>query len=113
MATHTVTIAGRCARSVSDYGLFGAGVQVHWLRKGGYAATGTFSSRSSTAGPARPQWQTLTAQTALPTGTRDRLRDALGRHADARRELVGLAAVAARRRDREPGRALHPVPRAA
>ena len=40
----------------------------------------------------------------------DRLRHALGRHPAARRQLVCLAARRRGRGDREPGRALHPVP---
>ncbi len=69
VATHTVTIERAMRPAVSDYGLFGAGVQVHWLRQGDYAAAGTFSSRTLDAGPGAAQWQTLTAQTALPSGT--------------------------------------------
>ena len=41
---------------VSDYGLFGASVKVHWLRMGSYAATGTFTSRVLDSGPGANDW---------------------------------------------------------
>jgi hypothetical protein len=69
VATHTGTITRLMRPAASDYGLFGAGVQVNWLRQGGYAASGTFTSRTLDSGPGANQWQTLTAQTDLPSGT--------------------------------------------
>ena len=97
--------------AASDYGLFGAGVQVYWLRQGGYANSGTFSSRTLDAGPGAAQWQTLTGAGRAAERHPDRLRHPLRRHPAARRQLVRVAARGRRRGDRQPGRALHPVPR--
>ena len=44
------------------------------LRQGGYAAAGTFTSRTLDSGPGASQWQSLTAQTDLPSGTQSGLR---------------------------------------
>jgi hypothetical protein len=69
VATHNGTIAGPMRPVVSDYRAFGAGVHVQWLRQGTYATSGTFTSRVLDSGPAASKWQTLTAQTTIPTGT--------------------------------------------
>ena len=68
VATHTVTIDRLMRPAASDYGLSGAGVHVYWVRQGGYAGSGTFSSRTLDAGPGAAQWQTLTGQATLPSG---------------------------------------------
>ncbi|HEU0023995.1 MAG TPA: DUF4082 domain-containing protein [Thermoleophilaceae bacterium] len=68
VATHNVAIAGPMRPVVSDFGPFGAGVEVHWLRQGAYDATGTFTSRVLDAGGAS-EWQALAAQSTLPSGT--------------------------------------------
>ncbi len=53
----------------SDFGLFGAAVRVDWIRMGGYSTTGTMTSRVLDSGPGANQWQTLTSQRSLPTGS--------------------------------------------
>ena len=112
VATHSVTIDRLMRPAASDYGLFGAGVQVRLAAPGRLRRPPARSPRAcSTAGPARPPWQTLTAQAAVPGRHADRLRHPLGRHAAARRRLVGVAARGRGRSDREPGGPLHPVPR--
>ena len=68
-------------------------------------ACSTAARAPASGRPSRPR-------PTLPAGTGIDLRDALGRHADAGRELVGVAERRRRRRHRQPGRPLHPVPRA-
>jgi uncharacterized protein DUF4082/concanavalin A-like lectin/glucanase superfamily protein/galactose oxidase-like protein/Big-like domain-containing protein/purple acid phosphatase-like protein/Kelch motif protein len=65
----TDPIEGPLRPVFSDFGLFGAVARVDWLRMGGYAASGTTTSRVLDSGPGANQWQTLTAQRTLPTGT--------------------------------------------
>jgi hypothetical protein len=69
LATHPAAISSLMRPVVSDYGLSGAAVEVHWLRQGGYPATGTFVSRTLDSGPGAAEWQMLSSQTALPAGT--------------------------------------------
>ncbi len=94
----------------SDYSVFGAAVRVDWLREGGYASNGTFTSRPLDSGPGSADWTTLTSQADLPTGTRCELRDALRCDQGAGRQLVAMAGGATRWRRKQPERALHPVP---
>ena len=111
VATHTSTIDAEMRPIISDYGTFGAGVRVHWLRQGPYGASGTFTSRSLDGGPGARVWGTLTATTDLPTGTAISYQTRSGGTKRARRELVGMAGRRRRRRDQLARRALHPVPR--
>jgi hypothetical protein len=69
VATHPVTISQDMRPVVSDYGIFGAGVRVHWLRQGSYTATGTFTSRVLDGGATTNVWQSLASTRDLPTGT--------------------------------------------
>jgi hypothetical protein len=69
VATHSVSIAAQLRPIVSDFRAFGAGVRVDWLRQGGYATTGTFTSRVLDGGPGTASWQTLAAQSTVPSGT--------------------------------------------
>ena len=66
----------------------------------------------STAARAPTTGSTLTATRTLPAGTAITYQTRTGATRDAGRDLVGLAERRRRRRDRQPGRALHPVPRA-
>ena len=75
----------------------------YWLRQGGYASRGTFSSRTLDAGPGAAQWQTLTGAGRASQRRPDRLRHPLRRHPVARRQLVRMAARGRRRR-RSPAR---------
>ena len=89
----------------SDYGIFGAGVQVHWLRQGDYAderhvhlaaarqraRRGRLADAHRTRRPCPPA-----PQIAFETRS--------GATLDAGRELVGVADRRRRRRDRQPGR---------
>ena len=98
--------------AASDYGLFGAGVQVHWLRQGGYAGTRhvqlAHARRRARRGPVA---DAHAPRPRCPSGTQIAYDTRSGATAAARRRLVGMAARGRRRRDRQPGRALHPVPR--
>ena len=67
--TQTDTIDGPLRPVFSDYGLFGAAARVDWLRMGSYAAAGTMTSRVLDSGPGANQWQTLTSQRTLPSGS--------------------------------------------
>jgi hypothetical protein len=69
VATHSVSIAAQLRPIVSDFRAFGAGVRVDWLRQGGYATAGTFTSRVLDGGPGTASWQTLVAQSTVPSGT--------------------------------------------
>ena len=69
VATHAIDIDTEMRPVVSDFGQFGAGVRVHWLRQGAYAASGTFTSRVIDAGPGANTWTTLTSTRNLPTGS--------------------------------------------
>ena len=69
VATHSVSIAAALRPVVSDFRAFGAGVRVEWLRQGGYASSGTFTSRVLDGGPGTASWQTLAAQSTVPSGT--------------------------------------------
>ena len=69
VATHSVSIGASLRPVVSDYRPFGAGVRAEWLRQGTYATAGTFTSRVLDGGPGTASWQTLTAQTTVPSGT--------------------------------------------
>ena len=51
VATHSVAIDAALRPVVSDFRPFGAGVRAEWLRMGGYAASGTFTSRVLDGGP--------------------------------------------------------------
>jgi hypothetical protein len=69
VASHPFALDDRLLRPVaSDYGLFGAAVRVDWLREGGYASTGTFTSRALDSGPGGANWTTLTSHATLPAG---------------------------------------------
>ena len=71
VAVHTQTdpIDGPLRPVFSDYGLFGAAARVDWVRMGSYAPSGTMTSRVLDSGPGANQWQTLTSQRTLPTGS--------------------------------------------
>jgi hypothetical protein len=69
VATHAVTIDRQMRPVVSDYGLFGANVKVHWLRQGGYSPSGTLTSRVLDGGPGANDWGSLTDQSTRPAGT--------------------------------------------
>ena len=69
VATHAFSTENQLRPVASDYGVYGAGVRVDWLREGGYAASGTFTSRVLDSGPGAADWQTLTQQGALPAGS--------------------------------------------
>ncbi len=69
VATHSFSTESQLRPVASDYGIFGAGVRVDWLREGGYAANGTFTSRPLDSGPGSADWQALTYQGALPSAT--------------------------------------------
>ncbi len=69
VATHNVSIGAALRPVVSDFRPFGAGVRVEWLRQGTYATSGTFTSRVLDGGPGTASWQTLAAQTSVPSGT--------------------------------------------
>jgi hypothetical protein len=68
VATHNVLISASMRPVVSDYRSFGAGVRTEWLRMGGYATSGTFTSRVIDGGSSA-DWQTLAAQSTVPSGT--------------------------------------------
>ena len=65
----------------------------------------------STAARARTTGRRSRRSARCPTGTAIAFETRSGGDVGAGRELVGVAAGRRRRRDREPGRALHPVPR--
>jgi hypothetical protein len=67
--THVDPIDGPLRPVISDFGLFGAATRVDWLRMGTYATAGTMTSRVLDSGPGASQWQTLTADSTLPSGT--------------------------------------------
>jgi hypothetical protein len=69
VATHPVDVDIDMRPVVSDYGRFGAGVRLHWLRMGSYAAGGTFTSRVLDSGPGSNVWGALTSQRRLPAGS--------------------------------------------
>jgi hypothetical protein len=69
VATHGVTIDSPMRPIASDFGLFGAGVNVSWLRQGSYATAGTFTSRVLDSGPGANVWGTLAADRKLPGGS--------------------------------------------
>jgi hypothetical protein len=69
VATHAVTIAQPMRPILSDYGLFGASIRVHWLRQGSYGTIGTFTSRVLDSGPGSAVWGALTDTHNLPTGS--------------------------------------------
>ncbi len=71
VATHTPAspLDAQLRPAISDFGLFGASVKVHWLRMGNYASTGTHTSRVLDGGPGARVWQTLTAASTLPAGS--------------------------------------------
>ena len=69
------------------------------------------TSRVLDSGPGANQWQTLTSQRTLPTGSGIAFETRSGGTSRPDAELVGVAAGRRRRRDRKPGGALHPVPR--
>ncbi|MBN1529107.1 MAG: hypothetical protein JW895_08600 [Thermoleophilaceae bacterium] len=69
VATHSVAIGVDLRPVISDFRAFGAGVRAEWLRLGGYPASGTFTSRVLDGGTGTATWQTLTAQSTVPSGT--------------------------------------------
>ena len=69
VATHPFTTDRELRPVASDYRIFGAGLAVNWLREGGYASSGTFTSRVLDSGPSNSDWQNLTHQGAQPAGT--------------------------------------------
>jgi hypothetical protein len=69
VATHTVSITAALRPVVSDFRPFGAGMRAEWLRLGTYATSGTFTSRVLDGGPTTASWQTLNAQSTVPSGT--------------------------------------------
>ena len=69
MASHPFATDRLLRPVASDYSVFGAAVRVDWLREGGYASNGTFTSRPLDSGPGSADWTTLTSQADLPTGT--------------------------------------------
>ena len=69
VATHAVAIGADLRPVISDFRAFGAGVRAEWLRLGAYAASGTFTSRVLDGGPGTATWQTLSAQSSVPSGT--------------------------------------------
>jgi hypothetical protein len=69
VATHSVTIGADLRPVISDFRAFGAGVRAEWLRLGGYAASGTFTSRVLDRGPGTAAWQTFASQSSVPSGT--------------------------------------------
>ena len=69
VATHAFTTIHPLRPVASDYGIFGAGVRVDWLREGGFPANGSFTSRPLDSGPAASDWGALSHQGLLPPGT--------------------------------------------
>jgi hypothetical protein len=69
VATHTVSIAQEMRPVASDNNLFGAAINLGWIRMGGFPASGTFTSRVLDSGPGANDWQTLTPTATTPTGT--------------------------------------------
>ena len=112
VATHTGPSTGRCARSSQ---------RLQPLRCRACRCTGSARARSpaparsprapSTPGRAPPSGRRSPGRPRFPAARPDRLRHPLRRHPFARRRLVRVAARGRRRSHRQPGRALHPVPR--
>jgi hypothetical protein len=69
VATHPIAISGEIRPALSDYGVFGASVRVHWMRMSSFPSSGTFISRTLDSGPGANAWQTLTSTSTRPTGT--------------------------------------------
>ena len=68
--THNVVIGQEMRPVISDYGVFGASIKVHWLRMNNYTAnSGQFTSRVLDSGPGAQDWQTMTVTRTAPTGT--------------------------------------------
>ena len=96
----------------SDYGLFGARRAVDWLREGGYADDRHVHLARARQRPRRdPVADAHGTRPPLPAGTALAFDTRSGATPQPGRELVGVAARRRRRRDRQPGRPLHPVPR--
>jgi hypothetical protein len=67
--TAPIAIAAPMRPMASDFRLFGAGVQVHWMRMGNYPNFGTQTSRVLDGGPGASVWQNLTATIDLQGST--------------------------------------------
>ena len=96
---------------VSDYGLHGASVKVHWLRMGSYATTRHVHLARARQRPGRERLEHADRDGDQADRHGDHVPDALRRDVRPGRELVRVAERRHRRRHRQPELALHPVPR--
>jgi hypothetical protein len=69
VAQHSVAIGQQMRPVASEYRLFGAGVDLEWVRMSSYASSGRFTSRALDSGPGANDWLNLTSQSTRPSGT--------------------------------------------